>query len=251
MSSIKFLKDPLAVLDYTIDWSDFLTDGDTIIASEWINASMDITIDSNTFTSTTATAWVSGGITNNSYDLVNHITTVFGRENHRVISIFIIEEPNELSDLIPDLRAYLGDTNLSAFRYTDEWLYAALVMAVKSLQRWWRNRYLFDTSGKYIARNPNSTFTFASPPEIEDADQRALILMASVIIKSGQLENSSWSTSTWRDAEYYVSNVEGGRMKDISLKRDWDELLSILKPPQRRLNVGAREAFNFGSDETL
>lgn len=144
----------------------------------------------------------------------------------------------------------LWDIDPLNYRYTDEWLDVALVSAVKSLQRWWLNRYLVDSTNLIISRGTSSVFVQAEPPVIDAADEMPLILMAAFLVKEGSLENSAWSTATWRDAEYYVSNVEGGKLRDAGLKRTWDRLLMYLKPPQKRLNSGAREAFNFGADET-
>lgn len=157
---------------------------------------------------------------------------------------------SNISYLIPALRLYLWDVDSTAYRYTDEWLDVTLVSAVKSLQRWWNNKYLVDETGEIVSRNPSSSFLFEEPPLVQMSDETPLILMAAIIIKSGVLENSAWSTATWRDAEYYVSNVEGGKMKEASVKADWDRLLMYLKPPQKKLNAGARESFNFGADET-
>lgn len=156
---------------------------------------------------------------------------------------------SNLSYLIPILRVKLWDI-AAPYRYLDEWLDIALVASIKSLQRWWNNRYLVDSTDTMVSRNTDITFTFPEPPVIESSDERSVILMASIIVKEGSLENSAWNTSTWRDAEYYVSNVEGSKLRESGLKRDWDELLSILKPPQKKLNSGSREAFNFGADET-
>ncbi len=153
--------------------------------------------------------------------------------------------------LIPALRMELWDLNPASYRYTDAWLSTSLVVAVKSLQRWWSNRYLVDSTDTVISRNTSSTFDLVSPPLVETSDEMPIILMAAYLIKSGELEANSWNVSTWRDAEYYVSNTEGGRMKDISLQRTWDRLLEYLKPPQKRLNAGVRVSFDdFGADET-
>ena len=152
--------------------------------------------------------------------------------------------------LIPVFRLEIGDLDPTAYRYTDEWLSTALVAAVVALQRWWSNKYLVDSTYTVVSRNPDITFTFDEPPVIQTPDETPVVLMATYIIKDGSLENSAWSTSTWRDAEYYVSNVEGGRMKNASLQRTWDRLLMYLKPPQKRLNAGVRDAFDFGADET-
>lgn len=156
---------------------------------------------------------------------------------------------SNLSYLIPVLRVKLWDVTVP-YRYLDEWLDVALVEAVKSLQRWWSNKYLVDSTNTVVSRNPANTFTFDEPPVIQSSDERIVILMAAIVVKEGTLESSAWTTSTWRDAEYYVSNIEGSKLRESGLQRDWDELLSLIKPPQKRLNAGAREPFNFGADET-
>lgn len=152
--------------------------------------------------------------------------------------------------LIPALRLELGDYNPATYRYTDEWLSASLIVAVKALQRWWNYKYLVDSTDTVVSRNSAVSYVFAEPPVIQTSDEMPLILMAAYLIKDGSLENSAWSTATWRDAEYYVSNVEGGKLRDASLMRTWNRLLDYLKPPSKRLNAGAREDFNFGADET-
>ena len=80
-----FEKDPEAVLDYQVDWSDWLGT-DTIAASTWTVPS-GITKDSDTNTTTTATFWLSGGTAGENYKLVNHIVTVGGREDDRTITV--------------------------------------------------------------------------------------------------------------------------------------------------------------------
>lgn len=83
--SKEFRKDPDAVLDYVVDWSEWLVD-DTIDASEW-TVPDGIEKDSDTHTTTTATVWLSGGTLGATYTLVNHITTVAGREEDQTIRI--------------------------------------------------------------------------------------------------------------------------------------------------------------------
>ena len=81
----KFLKDPQDVLDYQIDWSDWLGT-DTISTSAW-TVETGITKDSDTYSDTIAVIWVSGGTAGTSYELVNHIVTTAGREADRTITI--------------------------------------------------------------------------------------------------------------------------------------------------------------------
>lgn len=81
----RFLKDPDAVLDYQIDWEDWL-DGDTISSSSWTVAD-GITEVTDTNTTTTATIWLSGGTDGASYNVVNRIVTAGGRTEDRTITI--------------------------------------------------------------------------------------------------------------------------------------------------------------------
>ncbi len=145
-----------------------------------------------------------------------------------------ITTPTNLDYLIDFLRLHLGDTDSASYRYLDEWLRTALVISVKELQRWWNYRYLLD-SNYNVYRNPNHVFIFAEPPIIQDADEKPIILMASIIIKKGSLENNSWEVGSWRDAEISYSNIEGNRAKLESLRNDWEQLTAILKPPTKRL----------------
>ena len=74
-----FAKDPVAILDYILDWSDWL-DSDVIVNSLW-TAEPGITIvtDSRLFTDTTTTVWLSDGALRSSYKVSNTITTDGGR----------------------------------------------------------------------------------------------------------------------------------------------------------------------------
>jgi hypothetical protein len=83
----RFNKDPDARLDYMVDWTSWLGE-DTIANSEWVVPD-GITYEADTFTSTTATVWLSGGSLGSSYDVVNRITTVAGRIDDRTITIKI------------------------------------------------------------------------------------------------------------------------------------------------------------------
>jgi hypothetical protein len=65
-------KDPEAVLDYVIDWSDWLAVGEVLVDSTWAIEG-DAVLGVDQFTDTTATAWVSGGTT--TFRLTNSITT--------------------------------------------------------------------------------------------------------------------------------------------------------------------------------
>jgi hypothetical protein len=72
------LKDPNAVLDYTFDWTDWLTPvADVIVSVTWL-PSTGITVSTTpppTHTSTTATAFASGGVLDADEFLTCRITT--------------------------------------------------------------------------------------------------------------------------------------------------------------------------------
>lgn len=86
----KFLKDPNAILDYTVDWSDWL-DTDTIATSTWVLPS-ELTNVSDAKTGTTSTVFLSGGTLGKTHQVVNRITTVLGRTDDRTIKIRIVEK---------------------------------------------------------------------------------------------------------------------------------------------------------------
>ena len=148
-----------------------------------------------------------------------------------------------LDYLIPRLRLHLGDLDSNLYRYTDDWLQASLIGSIESLMRWWNYRYLLDENND-VYRNTTTTFSFDSPPIIEQGDIRPIVLMAAIIIKEGSLENSAWSLSSWRDSEISYSNLEGGIQRDKSLLRDWEELIKILGVPRSRLLIARKQSLS-------
>jgi hypothetical protein len=85
MSVVSYKKDPDAVLDYLLDWSDWLVN-DTIATSTWSSDS-GITVDSDSNTTTTTTVWLSGGTAGTDYIVTNHVVTAGAREDDRSIKI--------------------------------------------------------------------------------------------------------------------------------------------------------------------
>ncbi len=78
-----YVKDPASVLDYTVDWADYLV-SDTISTSTW-TVPAGITLDSQSNTATTTTVWLSGGTHNTAYTATNKVTTAGGRTVERSI----------------------------------------------------------------------------------------------------------------------------------------------------------------------
>lgn len=86
-----FLKDPDAVLDYSIDWgSQYLDDGDIIATSEWTtvpNEDGGISVVGSGFDATTTRVKAAGGTAGKIYRLVNRVTTDSGRTDDRSLII--------------------------------------------------------------------------------------------------------------------------------------------------------------------
>ena len=85
-----FIKDPDAVLDYSVDWSKWLV-GDQIETSAWFvnDPSLQPADDSNT--TTRATIWLAGGEGGQLYTVTNRITTSGGRTDERSFVIQVQE----------------------------------------------------------------------------------------------------------------------------------------------------------------
>ena len=84
-----FIKDPDAVLDYSVDWLLWLA-GDEISSSEWLleeGAVLEQVVASNTATKTTV--WLRGGLAGTTYLVTNRIVTAGGRTDDRTISVKI------------------------------------------------------------------------------------------------------------------------------------------------------------------
>ena len=234
MSSQVYKKNPTSVLDYTINWSEWLDGNDYITSSSWTGNSINITLNNDSFTTTTTTVWVSGGVTGEVYILENIITTALGRTEKQYL-IIECEGVTTIKYLIPLVRLRLGDSDYNSYRYTDEWLTTALIAAIQMSGKWLNYKYLLDNDNN-IYRNPNAKFIFPEPPTIELQDEYIITLMAAILVIEGSLENSAWDIASWRDNEIYFSNLEQARTRNQQLSRLWDELLNTLKPPAKRLS---------------
>jgi hypothetical protein len=93
------VQDPDEVLDWSRDWSEWLPEGDTIVASTWTVEGVDDDDDNPlevmtttgfqaTFDDTTTTVWLRHGTLGVAYSVQNRITTAGGRVKD---DTFIIE----------------------------------------------------------------------------------------------------------------------------------------------------------------
>lgn len=80
-------KDPAATLDYEMDWSAVLADGETITAEDVTCADDDITISGVTQASGIVRWRVAGGTSGSSYQVTVEITTSAGQVDQRTVSI--------------------------------------------------------------------------------------------------------------------------------------------------------------------
>jgi hypothetical protein len=87
-----FVKDPNSVLDFKVNWADWLQESETIATSNF-TVPAGLTRDSQNNTTTTATVWLSGGTGGGTvYKVVNRITTNQGRTEDRTLEIRVEEE---------------------------------------------------------------------------------------------------------------------------------------------------------------
>jgi hypothetical protein len=82
-------KDPNDVKDYVLDWTQRLA-GDTLITSEWtIVEGEELVVDSNSYTDTHTTVWLSGGMDATTAYILNRVTTDGGRTYDQTMKLKI------------------------------------------------------------------------------------------------------------------------------------------------------------------
>lgn len=89
-------KDPYAVLDYSLDWTNWMPTGEVIstisITAETISGdTAPLTIDSTTNTDYIATAYISGGTVGNIYNVEYRIVTDNSKQDSRNFRIKVVE----------------------------------------------------------------------------------------------------------------------------------------------------------------
>lgn len=89
--TVKWVQDPEAVLDYTLDWTKLMVTGDTIVAVTFTPDS-GLTNLSQNFAALTVTVWLQGGTGGTVYNVVCHITTAAGRQLIRTFQISVKDQ---------------------------------------------------------------------------------------------------------------------------------------------------------------
>jgi hypothetical protein len=104
------------ILDYSIDFSGWLPDGDSIASSSWA-CDAGLVLSNTSYTSTTTTVWVSGGLPNHIFKVANFVTTVGGRVSTRELTFVIKPAPFPSYDRV--YQTIHGTGALSATAVTD------------------------------------------------------------------------------------------------------------------------------------
>lgn len=79
-------KDPAAVLDYSMDWTNWLESDELVVDSTWLTpAGISAPNDSNT--TKICTVWLAGGVVGREYNITNLISTTHGRQDERSFRI--------------------------------------------------------------------------------------------------------------------------------------------------------------------
>jgi hypothetical protein len=86
-----FTKDASERLDYTVDWTAWLTGGDTIAAAPTWTVPAELTKDAQGHDSTRATVWLTGGVPGRTYTVECRITTVQGRIAERAFVLAVVD----------------------------------------------------------------------------------------------------------------------------------------------------------------
>lgn len=81
-------KDPDDVLDYGIDWTAEIAEGDSIATSEWLPDD-GLTAGETGISGTITTVWLSGGQDGRVYRVTNRVTTAAGRRMDRSAALFV------------------------------------------------------------------------------------------------------------------------------------------------------------------
>lgn len=85
-----FNKDPTAILDFGVDWSQWMG-ADAIASATWLIPTAGIFTGAMVTTVTSCSVFLTGGSVGSAYHVVNHIWTVSGRQDERTLQIYVNE----------------------------------------------------------------------------------------------------------------------------------------------------------------
>jgi hypothetical protein len=137
---------------------------------------------------------------------------------------------SNLDYLIIPLRFHIGDIEGTSF--SDTLCLTGLVNGVKMIASRWSSKYLIYASGmdssgldytpseNDVFRNPAATFIQHSPPIVEQSDEIAIILAASILMRRSVISSSMTAFSNWSTPDLSFSNVQSGKQLQVLLEED-------------------------------
>ena len=84
-----FVKAPEAYLDYYMDWTDWVVEGDPIILSTWTVSGGTVLVDTDAILGTFTQIWAGGGAIGEPVELANYVETAEGRKDIRSLGLVI------------------------------------------------------------------------------------------------------------------------------------------------------------------
>jgi len=87
---VTFVKDAHALLDFSVDWSDWLADGETVSTSEW-TVPDGLTEGAVSSAAGVETVWLSGGTAGSTYRVSNRVSTSESRVDERSFFVRVTE----------------------------------------------------------------------------------------------------------------------------------------------------------------
>jgi hypothetical protein len=91
-------QDKDAFLDYSFDWTEWLSDSDTIQTSSW-SAGAGITLSNSSTVGAVTSIWVQGGTPGTWYAIKNSVISASGRKDDRVLRLYIRSDAEQDSPL--------------------------------------------------------------------------------------------------------------------------------------------------------
>jgi len=157
---------------------------------------------------------------------------------------------SNLDYLVTPLRFHIGDIDETLF--SDTVLLTGLVNGVKMIANRWSSKYLIYASGidasclgytpsvNDVYRNCAFNFQSSSPPIVEQSDEIAIILAASILVRRSVITSSVSAFSNWTTPDLSYSNVQSSR-----------QLLSMLADDQKLLDDFFKGKLSRGLKSTL
>lgn len=166
-----------------------------------------------------------------------------------------------LDYLATPVRLHVGD--LTETTFSDSIIYTALVSAVKFLQNKWSSRYFIYASGMLVGgttintpdgqatltslpqendvfRNPFVAFDSLQPPIIDQNDEYAVIVAASLLLRRSVISSSTAVFSNWSTPDLSYSNVQSSKALQEAIAEDTKLLDEFFK---RRLGTPVKSRF--------